>query len=72
MEEHWISGGLGSALAETLSEVRGMPPLLRIGVEDRFGQSATADELLAHYGLTPDKMVETVLSRMESMGDNSW
>ena len=72
MEEHWISGGLGSALAETLSEVRGMPPLLRIGVEDRFGQSATADELLAHYGLTPDKMVETILSRMESMGDNSW
>lgn len=67
MEEHWISGGLGSAVAETLAEVPGTPPLLRIGVEDRFGQSATADELLAHYGLTPSRMVETILQRMESV-----
>ena len=34
MEEHWISGGLGSAVAETLAEVHGVPPLLRIGVHD--------------------------------------
>jgi transketolase len=61
MEEHWISGGLGSAVAETLSEVRGMPPLLRIGVEDQFGQSATADELLEHYGLTPPQMAKRIL-----------
>ncbi|MGD9146197.1 MAG: transketolase C-terminal domain-containing protein [Anaerolineae bacterium] len=64
MEEHWISGGLGSAVAETLAEVRGTPPLLRIGVQDRFGQSATADELLEHYGLTPAKMAETILERL--------
>jgi transketolase len=61
MEEHWVSGGLGSAVAETLAEVRGMPPLVRIGVQDRFGQSATADELLEHYGLTPAQMAETIL-----------
>ena len=61
MEEHWISGGLGSAVAETLAEVRGTPPLVRIGVQDRFGQSATADELLEHYGLTPSQMAETIL-----------
>jgi transketolase len=54
-------GGLGSAVAETLAEVRGMPPLVRIGVQDRFGQSATADELLEHYGLTPAQMAETIL-----------
>ena len=62
MEEHWISGGLGSAVAETLAEVRHTPPLLRIGVRDEFGQSATADELLEHYGLTPAQMAESILA----------
>jgi transketolase len=64
MEEHWISGGLGSAVAETLAEVRNTPPLLRIGVRDQFGQSATADELLKHYGLTPVHMAESILNAM--------
>ena len=62
MEEHWISGGLGSAVAETLAEVRHTPPLLRIGVRDEFGQSATADELLEHYGLTPVQMADSILA----------
>jgi transketolase len=64
MEEHWIHGGLGSAVAETLVEVRGTPPLLRIGVRDQFGQSATADELLDHYGLTPAKMADTIVDAL--------
>jgi transketolase len=66
MEEHWISGGLGSVVAETLAEASDTPPLLRIGVEDEFGQSATADELLAHYGLTPALMAQTILKKLES------
>lgn len=66
MEEHWISGGLGSAVAEILAEQRHTPPLLRIGVHDVFGQSATADELLQHYGLTPDQMAAAILERLES------
>ncbi|HSR30393.1 MAG TPA: transketolase C-terminal domain-containing protein [Anaerolineae bacterium] len=65
MEEHWIVGGLGSAVAEILVEVRGTPRLLRIGVQDQFGQSATAEELLEHYGLTPKRMSETILNAME-------
>ena len=64
MEEHWIGGGLGSAVAETLAEVRGTPPLLRIGVRDQFGQSATADELLAHYGLMPEQMAVSILQKL--------
>lgn len=66
MEEHWITGGLGSAVAETLAEVRGTPPLLRIGVRDQFGQSATADELLEHYGLTPKQMADSILRTLDS------
>lgn len=61
MEEHWVSGGLGSAVAETLVEVPGSPPLLRLGVRDTFGQSATADELLEHYELTPEHMAKAIL-----------
>jgi len=65
MEEHWISGGLGSAVAEVLSGAASMPPLLRIGIDDQFGQSATADELLKHYGLTPAQMAASILKKLD-------
>lgn len=51
-EEHTLMGGLGSAVAEVLSE-RQPTPMRRVGVADRFGTSGAADELLAAYGLTP-------------------
>jgi transketolase len=50
-EEHQIIGGLGSAVAELLSEHHPVP-LRRIGVKDRFGESGKPDELLEHFGLT--------------------
>ncbi len=49
-EEHQIAGGLGSAVCEVLSERR-PTPVVRCGVDDRFGQSGNADALLSHYGL---------------------
>ena len=56
-EEHSVVGGLGGAVCEVLSE--GHPvPVERVGLRDVFGQSGTADELLAHYGLTPAHLVE--------------
>ena len=49
-EEHSVIGGLGGAVAEVLSEK--LPTkLCRIGVQDRFGESGTAGELVAKYGL---------------------
>jgi len=65
MEEHWIVGGLGSAVAESLSEAGIMPPLLRIGVDDRFGLSGSADELLEHYDLTPKQMASRILAHLK-------
>jgi transketolase len=51
VEEAQIAGGFGSAVAELLSEM--LPtPLLRLGINDRFGESGTPDELLDHFGLT--------------------
>ena len=53
---------LRSAVAEALSEVGAQAPLLRIGVDDRFGLSGNADELLEHYGLTPGQMAGRILA----------
>ncbi len=49
-EEHSVIGGLGSAVAEVLSE-EAPTKLLRIGVGDVFGESGPAKELVAKYGL---------------------
>ena len=50
VEEHQIIGGLGSAVSEVISQ--NFPvPIEFIGVNDKFGQSGTPDELLEHYGM---------------------
>ena len=55
-EEHSIIGGLGGAVAETLASTCPVP-VLRVGVEDRFGTSAPAAEVLKAYGLTAENIV---------------
>ena len=56
-EEHSVIGGLGGAVCEVVAE--GYPvPVERIGLRDVFGQSGTAEELLAYYGLTAAELVE--------------
>lgn len=51
-EEASIIGGLGSAVCDLLCET--LPtPVLRVGVEDQFGTSGPAGEVLEKYGLTP-------------------
>ena len=56
VEEHQVSAGLGSAVAEYLSEVKPMK-IIRLGVRDQFGQSGEPEELLKHYGLDVDSIV---------------
>ena len=58
-EEHSVIGGLGSAVAEVLSE-EAPTKLLRIGVEDVFGESGPAKELVAKYGLDGTGIYEKV------------
>ena len=50
VEEHSIIGGLGSAVAEVLAEKQ-PAKILRLGVEDRFGESGPALKLLEKYEL---------------------
>ena len=58
-EEHNIIGGLGSAVAEVLSENK--PCLIgRIGIKDEFGRSGKAEELMKIYEITADDIVKKV------------
>ena len=50
-EEHQIAGGMGSAVAECLSQNCPVP-VKRIGVRDSFGESGKPEELMKKYGLT--------------------
>jgi transketolase len=50
-EEHMVTGGLGSAVSEILSE-HCPTPLKRIGLRDTFGTSGPPEVLLRHFGLT--------------------
>lgn len=61
IEEHQIAGGMGSAVAETLS-LHCPTPITRLGINDSFGQSGEPDELLAHYGLDSHSITKTITS----------
>lgn len=59
VEEHSIIGGLGEAVSSFLSET--LPtPVKRIGVNDEFGHSGPAGELLKAFGLCSDNIVAQV------------
>lgn len=61
VEEANVIGGLGSAVAETLSENR-PTPLRRIGMPDCFGKSGNGNALLDEYGLCAEHIVEVATS----------
>lgn len=58
-EEHTVIGGLGSAVCDCLSE-KHPTPVLRIGMQDRFGESGTANALVEKYGLDGKGIYEKV------------
>lgn len=66
VEEHQIIGGLGGAVAELLS---GKLPslLLRIGVNDSFGESGTYEELKDKFGLSAHHIEEKVYNFLKKM-----
>lgn len=58
-EEAQIAGGLGGAIAEVLGEH--LPtPILRIGMDDRYGESGEPDELFDFFGLTGEHIAKRV------------
>jgi transketolase len=64
VEEHQIIGGLGGAVAELLSEK--LPTkLLRIGVNDSFGESGTYEELKDKHGISYHHIEEKILKLLK-------
>ena len=63
-EEHSIVGGLGAAVCEALAETCPVP-VLRVGVEDKFGKSGQVPELLELYGLTAKNIAEKAKRAIE-------
>ena len=59
VEEHSVIGGLGDAVADVLMGKVNCK-FHKIGVNDRFGQSGKAADVLREYGLTADQIAETV------------
>jgi len=60
IEEHQVAGGLGSIVAEILSENH--PTKIKIlGINDSFGQSGTPEELLKHYKLDIDSIADSIV-----------
>lgn len=59
-EEHNIYGGLGDAVSSVLVEHYPVP-MKKIGVQDQFGQSGEAMQLLEHYGLTKENIAKAAI-----------
>ncbi|MBQ4354353.1 MAG: transketolase family protein [Clostridia bacterium] len=59
VEEHSVIGGLGAAVCECLSE-KCPTPVLRVGINDEFGRSGPAKELLSYYKLDAASIAEKV------------
>ncbi|MBR1723929.1 MAG: transketolase family protein [Ruminococcus sp.] len=60
VEEHSVIGGLGSAVCDVLAE-RQPTRVTKIGVQDEFGHSGPAVDLLKQYGLCADNIAKTAL-----------
>lgn len=65
VEEHQVAGGFGSAVVEHVA-TQNPTKVIRIGVEDQYGQSGTPAELLAHYGMDTDSIVSKITHAVSS------
>lgn len=67
IEEHSKLGGLGAAVAEVMSEVSGMPRLLRCGIHDCFDLACDYEGLLEQNRLSPNLLAEDILSKINCL-----
>lgn len=58
-EEHNVQAGFGSAVREVLGDAS--TPVSSVGIENKFGQSGTIGDLMDHYGLSAERLIERLL-----------
>ena len=66
LEEHQIATGMGSSIAEFLSETHPLP-IKFMGVKDQFGESGQAEELIEKYGLDKKAIKRTVKELLRNL-----
>ena len=59
IEDHSIIGGLGSAVCEVLS-TKHPKKVIRLGMQDRFGRSGKAEDLLKYFKMDKDEIIRTI------------
>jgi transketolase len=64
VEEHSVLGGLGGLVAEVLTAAGPSPQVLRLGLDDVWGESAGNDFLLEKHGLSPARIADQVLGQL--------
>lgn len=67
VEEHSIIGGLGSAIAEVKTTLKGAPPQLMLGINDTYSDAGDYEAILDRAGLTPGSLTETILTRWNQL-----
>jgi len=67
VDEHYISGGLGGAVAEYMAQSGGFPRLKCIGVDDRFYPAYSRDHLIEIAGLTPRGIAERIFGGIKAI-----
>lgn len=64
VEEHCVTGGLGSSVAEALSTQTSHGKLLRLGTGDHYKAAGDYDYMLQIHGLTPDGITSSILNEI--------
>jgi transketolase len=67
IEEHNIYGGLGSAIAEVMTESKDMPILMRLGIKDTFNLAGDYDNLLYQNRLQPLQIAEDIIIKYKNI-----
>lgn len=64
IEEHNAYCGFGTLISSYISQTKPSRMLI-VGVEDKFGQSGTIDDLYNYYGLTPEKITNKIINHLK-------
>lgn len=67
VEEHNVVGGLGTVIADVLSEQRNSAPLLKLGVQDHFMPVGDYNYLVEQAGLTPEQIAASIENKLNNL-----
>jgi len=67
VEDHSVFGGLGDCVAEAISRLGQHAPLLKLGIQDQFGESGEPVELYDKFGISGQEVARAVHSHLQTI-----